>query len=96
MSKAAQKKKPGRVARLDPQIATYIEKKKRPKESVSATLRRLLAIPPRRGSAEFRLVYALPSAVHETLEEARGAAIIDKVKRKLKQPERPLALKEIP
>lgn len=81
--------------RIDPAITKYIATRKKNGETLSATLRRLLAIPPKKGSPDYHIFYALPSDLWISAEEARGAAIIQKVQKKLVKAEKPVALKEI-
>jgi len=94
-AKVKAKKKPGRVIRIDPLLVKTLEEKKRPYETMSGLLRRLMGLPSRKGAVEVRAYYVLPSDMAETVEEARGRAIIEKVKRKLAKPERPVVVREV-
>jgi len=80
-----QKPKPGRVVRLNPDLALIIELERLPGETISATVRRLLGV-----SAEVR--YVLPSDLYEDPADARGASVLRSVrsgsKKKIEQPVR--------
>jgi hypothetical protein len=72
--------KPGKVVRLDPTIVKHLEAKRRPKETISGVLRRLIGLPTKDGALELRIYYALPSDLFETVAEARGRAIVSAVR----------------
>lgn len=79
--------KKGKVVRLTPDLAQFLEKKKKEGETVAETFRRLLAPTPE------LMRFVLPSDLHETVEEARGYAILKKVRTKAKQAERPVKVR---
>ena len=84
----AKKIKPGHVARLNPEMWRMVTAERRKGESVSSVLRRLID-----GAAKkMRTLYALPSDLVETVEDARGRAVIRAVKGKRK-PEKPVAVR---
>ncbi len=85
------KSKPGKVIRLDPTLMKLVLKEKGPKETMSAVLRRLLALPPKRE----KLSYVLPSDLFRTIAEARGRAVLIAVKSgKKRATEKPIAVRE--
>ena len=86
-TKVKQKAKAGRVVRVTPELMKLIETKRTGRESVSATLKRII-----NGEQKY---YALPSDLCESLSEARGRAIMYKVQRKLKAVEKPIAVREL-
>lgn len=94
----AKKIKPGRVHRLDPMVDRFVAEKKRPGESTSALLRRLFGLPERKtGKVQTRHFYLLPESrvAFETIEEARGEAILRAVKTGKKKPtEKPILVRE--
>lgn len=96
MSKAD---KPGKVIRVDPIIWKYLNQQRKPKETVSALIRRLLYLPTKKGEAQpQRLFYILPESkiVCESIEEARGQAILKAVKSGKKRPsEKPVAVRAV-
>lgn len=81
-----QKPKKGKVVRLTPDLVVFLEGKRRDSETVSETFQRILG-----QIGETRFV--LPSDLHETIEEARGYAILRKVRTKAKQAEKPVKVK---
>ena len=87
--KRKQRRKKGRVFRLDDDIAVIIAEEQRPGETVSETARRVFGL-----SGEVR--YVLPSDIYESVEEARGASVLRAVRTKTKKTERPVPVKEIP
>lgn len=84
-------KKPGKVLRVDPMIYKVLASKKGPKETWSAVLRRLLGLPSRKGVAP-KKHFVLPSALIESLPEAKGRAVLEAAKKKTK-PEKPVAVR---
>lgn len=88
---AARKEKPGKVVRVDPVTWKLIASSRGAKETVTAVIRRLMGLSPRKGDAPKKL-YVLPSALSESIEEARGKAILEAVKKKGK-PEKPIAVR---
>lgn len=92
------KPKPGKVVRVDPMIWKFLGSQRKPKETVSAALRRLLGLPSRKGEDPQGIIYILPESgiVCQTLAEARGEAILRAVKRGKKKPtEKPLKARVI-
>lgn len=91
--------KPGKVIRVDPVTWNFLTKNRKEKESVSAAVRRLLALPPKKGKAqEMQVYYILPESriVCYSIEEARGQAILKAVKAGKDQPtEKPIRVKAI-
>ncbi len=83
-----QKPKKGRVIRLTPDLVTIVAAEQERGEKIPDVLRRLLGL-----KGEVR--YVLPSDVHETVEEARGEAVIRAVRRKLKRPEKPITMRKV-
>jgi hypothetical protein len=88
MAKRKQKPKAGKVVRITPDLDRLISTKRADSETVSETLRRLIF-------GESRL-YVLPSDIFISLEEARGEAIVRRVKQKLTKAEKPVVLREAP
>lgn len=88
MAKRKQKPKAGKVVRISPELVRLVAAKRSDRETVSETLNRLI-----RGESR---LYALPSDLFITLEEARGEAIVRRVKQKLAKAERPVVLREAP
>ncbi len=92
--KVKQKPKLGRVIRISPLLDKLLAKHKTSKESMSAVLERLLANPP----SDNKTYFILPEAriVFDTIEEARGKAILLAVKSGMKKPkEKPIAVREV-
>lgn len=91
--KTKQKKKLGRVVRISPFLDDLVTKKRLPRESIAATLERLLG-----RSSDAKIYFILPEAriVCETIEEARGKAILIAVKSGMKKPkEKPIAVRVV-
>lgn len=86
-AKRKQKPKQGRVVRLTPDLALFLEKKRLRDETVAETFRRLLS------PAEELSRFVLPSDIFETIEEARGAAVLRRVRSKGKQIEKPIKVR---
>ncbi len=86
-AKRKQKTKAGRVVRLRPELQQLLEARRREKESVSETLERLIY-----GEVHY---YILPSDVFVTLAEARGAAVMRKVRDRAARAEKPVAIREV-
>lgn len=80
------KPKPGKVVRLTPDLVRLIEENRTPKETLPQVIRRLL------GLGE-KGIFALPSDLFESLEDARGEAILRAVREKRKTPEKPVEVK---
>lgn len=74
----AQETKPGKVIRLSPKLRDYVEEHRAPKETHDACLRRLLGLPSKKEKTPFerRKFYVLPSDLHTSTAEAKGAAIL--------------------
>lgn len=91
--------KPGKVIRVDPVIWKFITHNRKPKETVSAVIRRLFLLPPRKGQApQIQTFYILPESriVCASIEEARGEAILRAIKSgKKKQIEKPIAVRAV-
>lgn len=83
---AAKKIKPGKVIRLTPDLAKLVLSSQLEGESIPDVLRRLLNL-------TGEVSYVLPSDLHSSAEEARGAAVLRAVKMKEKRIERPLAVR---
>lgn len=81
------KEKPGKVVRLNPSLWSLLSRRKKPGETISDVVLRLI------DSLPDSVLYVLPSSCHLTIEEARGAAVVEKVKRRLKSPEKPIPVK---
>jgi negative regulator of replication initiation len=79
-------KKKGRVIRVTPDLQAIIEVEQKRGETIPEVLRRLLNL-----KGEVR--YVLPSDIHETVEDARGVAVLRAVKTKSKRAERPTAVR---
>lgn len=84
--KRKQKPKKGKVVRLSPDLVTIITEERRGKEPVHETIKRLLGL-----SGEVR--YVLPSDLHESVEDARGVAVLRAVREKAKKRERPIPVR---
>lgn len=84
-----QKPKKGKVVRLTPDLVTIITEEHQEGETVPETIRRLLGL-----TGEVR--YVLPSDIHESIEDARGAAVIRAVRSKIKRTERPIPVRRVP
>lgn len=98
-TKKKQKPKPGHVLRVDAATWRFIEKKRRGSEPFASLMRRLIGLPNRKGEPPAADYYVLPGAhmALETIEEARGAAILLAVKGKKGKAliERPVAVRVI-
>jgi hypothetical protein len=84
--KRIQKKKPGRVIRITPDLAKLISAEQKKGETIPAVIKRLLSL-----NAEVR--YALPSDLHETVADAKGYATLKAVRSKSREPERPIPVR---
>jgi hypothetical protein len=80
------KPKKGKVVRLTPDLVNLVAESQREGESIPAVIRRLLNI-------TGEICYVLPSDIHETIESARGIAVLRAVRSKTGKIERPLAVK---
>lgn len=85
-NKPKQKKKAGRVVRLTPDLVSLVAKNQREGETIPAVIKRLLGL-------SGRINYVLPSDLHETVEDARGVAIVRAVRRNIKRAERPVPVR---
>lgn len=85
---AAKKEKPGKVVRLDPAVWRLVSAERTKGETITGAIRRLLGLT----RAKTRKLYVLPSDLSESVEEARGRAVLVAVKRKMK-PEKPIAVR---
>lgn len=83
---AQRKPKKGRVIRINPDLVSIIEAEREGEEPVSETLRRLLGL---KGDVK----YVLPSDIHETVEDARGRAILKALRSR--RPERPIPVRPL-
>lgn len=81
------KKKPGRVVRLTPDLVRLVDLNRRKGETLPSVLRRLFL------REEGNILYALPSDLYESVEDARGAAILKAIKVGSAEIERPLRIK---
>jgi len=86
--KKKQKPKKGRVVRLNPDLITIISEEQKDEETVSDTVRRLLGL-----TGEIN--YVLPSDIHRSVEDARGAAVLRAVRAKQKKAERPVPVRPV-
>lgn len=86
--KKKQKPKKGRVVRLNPDLITIISEEQKDEETVSDTVRRLLGL-----TGEIN--YVLPSDIHRSVEDARGAAVLRAVRAKQKKAERPIPVRPV-
>lgn len=87
-TKKKQRPKKGRVARLSPDLVRLIELHRRDGETVPDVLRRLIH-KDTDGVAKF----ALPSDLHESAEDARGAAVLRSVRDRSGRIERPIKVR---
>ena len=96
---AEKKQKPGKVIRVDPTIWNHIQDKRKPRESISALLRRCLGLPSKKGDkTEGEVFYILPESkvVCRTLAEAKGEAILQAIKAGKKKPtEKPIEVRVV-
>lgn len=94
-----QAKDRGEVVRLSRQVVAHIKRKSKDKESVDATLRRLLGLPDKDGKAPalaeyFVLTQPVLSAFLKE-EQARGAAVMIAARAKKKKAEAPVRVREV-
>ena len=82
----AKKPKAGRVVRLTPDLVRLVTESQRPGETIPAVMRRLIG-------ADEDIRYVLPSDIHESVEDARGVAVIRAVERRTTSIEKPLTIK---
>lgn len=80
------KPKKGRVVRLTPDLVRLIAEERVEGESVPDTIRRLLNL-------TGTLKYVLPSDLHETIEDARGIAVLRALR--TRRPERPMKVRKV-
>lgn len=88
------KPKPGKVIRIDELTFRFISEKRRRGEQITTLIRRLIGLPSRKGIVDRPTKYVLPSDLYESIEEARGAAVLKSVKAKAKKTEEPIAIRE--
>lgn len=80
---AKQKKKPGKLVRIDDESWAFVEKKISSGERIGACVRRLLGLPPKGEPIEEpEERFTIPSLLFESKEEAKGEAIYRSVKEK--------------
>lgn len=89
----------GKVVRLSRLILAYVESRKRGRESLDGTLRRVFGLPDRKGSEQpLRTYFILDNGgrplVRYSEEEARGEAVIQAVKRGDRTYEKPIKVRE--
>lgn len=84
-TKRRQKPKKGKVYRLNPDLQVIIEEERLPGETTSDTVRRLFGL-----TGDVR--YVLPSDLHESVEDARGAAVVRAVRARGKR-EKPIPVR---
>ncbi len=87
------KPKPGKVLRVDELTFRFLAEKRKRGEQMTALIRRLIGLPSRKGIIDSPTKWALPSDLFESIEEARGAAVVRAVKAKRK-PEEPKPVRE--
>lgn len=87
--KRKQKKKKGKVVRITPDLVALIAKEHQEGETIPETLRRLT-----NPNGE-RVKYVLPSDIHETVEDARGTAIVRAVRARRRKAERPVPVRTV-
>ena len=80
------KPKKGRVVRLTPDLVKLVSESQHKGETIPSVIRRLLTP---RGLVRF----VLPSDIYETVEDARGVAVMKAVKSKAKRAEKPIAVR---
>lgn len=86
----------GKVIRVDEESFALLKQKKRPGEKFTALIRRLLGLPHRRtGRVELPAKFVLPSDLHHSKSEARGAAVIKAVRSKRQDIEEPTEVREV-
>lgn len=83
--KRKQKKKSGRVVRLNPSLDRLVRREQREDEAIHETIQRLIE------DGDVR--YVLPSDLHESVEDARGVAVVRAVKAKVKRTEKPIPVR---
>ncbi len=83
-----QKPKKGKVARLSPDLVRLVDLNRRSGETVPDVLRRLI-----HDDKESTEKFALPSDLHESPEDARGAAILRSVRDRSGRIERPIKVR---
>lgn len=88
MTAKKRKPKPGKVVRLTPDLVARVVAERREGETIPSVLRRLLDL-----TGELR--YVLPSDLHETVADAKGAAVLRAVRSKSRI-EKPIAVKAKP
>lgn len=92
------KEKPGKVIRVDTHTWKFLTQNRRPKEQISTLVRRLFGIPARKNEYEVKTFYILPESriVCDSIEEARGEAILRAVRKGKKKPsEKPLEVRPV-
>lgn len=87
-----QKKKAGRVVRVNPATEKIIEAERRDRETQVKTIERLI-----RAARRGRTFYVLPESrlVCDSLSDARGKAILAAVMRKKSEAEEPIKVQEV-
>lgn len=80
--------KKGKVIRLTPDLVTIIVEERTPGETYPEVIRRLLGL---KGDVR----YVLPSDIHETVADAKGAAVVRAVRKRQKKIERPIPVRKV-
>lgn len=86
--------KPGKVIRVDPVTWKVLQGERSAGESTTACVRRLLGLPARK-TKKVEAEYVLPSDVYPTIEDARGAAVLRKVRSRSKEIEEPIPVRKV-
>lgn len=99
--KKKQGPKPGKVIRVDKEAWSLLARKKRPNETISALIRRVLGIPPRKNPTGriVRRFFILPESRVildcSTIEEARGRALLHFLRKGEEPSEKPIEVREV-
>lgn len=86
--KPKRKPKKGRVVRLTPDLVTIIAEEQEDGETIPEVIRRLLGLT---GSVR----YVLPSDIYDSIEDARGVAVVRAVRAKMRRAERPIQMRRV-
>jgi len=91
--------KPGKVVRVSPKVWEYLKTKRKPKETIDSLIRRLIGFPNKKGEPNsVNTYFILPETkiVCDSVEEARGKAILFAIKNGKKKPtEKPVRVREV-
>lgn len=88
----------GRIIRVSQEVYAYLERKKQGTISWDSLFRKIFGLPNRKGLKQpLTEFYFVPSTgrAFQKLSEARGAAIVDAVRKGSRKPDKPIRMREV-